>query len=96
MKDDISKRQDKTTIKCDRCFHSNVCEFFQNHEICGYFCDRETTVTLPVFDADSRDKVKTMQLKGYSFVNTELYKQLIADSGELAVYKAKNFVPKKR
>lgn len=82
---------------CKDCFHYQVCsltddEEFGTNDYCGYFKNSETTVTLPVFDDNSQEKIKSMQAKGYCFVNTELFKQLTADSGELASYKAKAFV----
>lgn len=60
------------------------------------YADKDMTVTLPIFDAGSQEAIKRMQANGYCFVNSEFLSQLVKDSGELASYKAKAFVSKKK
>ena len=85
------------SIDCDRCFHFGICRLQSQKVVythCDYYADKDMTVTLPIFDAGSQEAIKNMQSKGYCFVNSEFLSQLVKDSGELASYKAKNFVPK--
>lgn len=83
------------SIDCKRCFHFSVCKFKSATTLsCDFYADKDMTVTLPIFDAGSQEAIKNMQSKGYCFVNSEFLSQLVKDSGELASYKAKNFVPK--
>lgn len=87
------------SIDCDRCFHSSICRFQSQKVVfthCDYYADKDTTVTLPIFDAGSQESIKRMQASGYSFVNSEFLSQLVKDSGELASYKAKAFVANRK
>lgn len=86
-------------VKCENCFHVCVCKFKETRDqytTCGFYSDKDTTVTLPVFDAGSQAAIKRMQANGYSFVNSEFLSQLVKDSGELASYKAKAFVANRK
>lgn len=84
-------------MKCERCFHYPVCALSKafNHtdEKCSEYCEGDHTITLPVFDTKSQVTIRDMQAGGYCFVNAELIKNLIIESGELAKIKAQNYVP---
>jgi len=78
-------------MNCKNCFHYKVCslcESSKDYESCEYYCDTETTITLPIVDEKSQKKIRDMQAKGYCFVNSDFLKTLYSESAELARSKA--------